>query len=1476
MQHLQQLAAEENQRRVGSIRLWKHLRDPTTLEFTESVGVEHPINGILLNQRHNDPDTLRHPLINSSRHLLNLIVGLANRGDRYTNPNLVNNPRPPWDNAARAALQNGGFFNDIATWDPLALDDLRLHLLERDNLIYREGQPKIGYKIAYPKGFSLPPPIVLDEEAQHFTLDPAFNLQGYKSLKDCLGVLQNVFKITKNETVSFLRDVLPPIAPHTSAADLARRTEIEISILNCVIWLRLSVRLQQVLTFFCLCSDTTDQIVMNIFDTKEVFEKIFPGNAVSGRAKHMFRIIDQFPSAETQRAGLSTNSAIQDTIWYMQSIPMIVYMIQILFLLVSSFRTKSSLPPIKCLFNLQVDTRRYRSENGVNKVSFLEKPCPSIAYRFEHDYFEYDGHQTSVDMMNTIYDALLKIYYGPDWVRGVERDSDLLPLQSVQQQNAFGGFHTCDIAISGISLRFQPNNSFAPIPMVPSLELSLQAVISIIRGLQAFSIPEHLWKQWRKISYDYQTTEDGYCVLEAFIYLRHRSSHSPKPYSHMFKEITKYYKNISESVLKGSSLHTTLLFCLRMVDPDFFFNQDSFFKIELAFFDGFGKEPKLPCVSISYNVDDDNLEYILLPFKVPQDHERHDDDDVLIYYQGHIMASSYGKFKKACNDTAPTTKKAIFKSIEDGAHIAHSLKRIDWIERRISGGQAEFESMLSRGQIANPEYIKVFSSGKKIHKLSADFETGTCHRCSALYGYEAQDAFCCSLAWGVLPSENITFIGHECSQVAKESKRESYSGCVTQFLEWIKLYLGVYYKDPDTGQFSNTVIRRFIYFYNGANFDIHFIHRVLLGWGEKIDMLPMDGAIVSLEWGNITFLDFYRLFPGGSLDKCFESFRDYDVPERRLMPRGGKWKCFPYGCISDKDYLSAFTIEQLEDPELWGNKFVGNGVQSNIDWWIENIHADGYYPQLHLADYCTSDVILLQYMVMIEAKYIAVGNYGDRYFDTNDCLTASSAAMRMFQQAFLKETITSPYLDDTVPILDPITNRDLTLQRVWDMSYAGGKVDVLRHDITDPRYEEAWKRYTLETGKPHLIDEYDFNSMYPACMLGEMPIEFLSYHPMDEAMAGPVVDSNLYWASVSYRDNESGILSRCMNRCVALQNIPKQFVDPVHRDHTQFSFIWGVELNEAFDHEAQISLYGEFKMKTAPIYNDYVKTIYGERLATKNELVKNVKKLRLNGLYGKKAQARRASLRIIYNSIDTIQKSENEEIVTIKKVPGMYHGKELYAVEVLNHEDAWVGQWKFIAAFITAKARALLCRAVRYVQGQQNSIGGLCQVYYTDTDSIKCDIPKACDACKTGEGECFNADCSEFYKLWVHQNELGKLKSETKNVGYDRALFCRKKTNVCHKYGAPNMNEFVVKCKGLPKNVVTAKDMEFIYETKQSLTFVMPMSFKRHFDKGIEKTTNLTRSVGIGNSARQPPDVNGELKPWLTIEDFISAQKSCV
>jgi len=297
-----------------------------------------------------------------------------------------------------------------------------------------------------------------------------------------------------------------------------------------------------------------------------------------------------------------------------------------------------------------------------------------------------------------------------------------------------------------------------------------------------------------------------------------------------------------------------------------------------------------------------------------------------------------------------------------------------------------------------------------------------------------------------------------------------------------------------------------------------------------------------------------------------------------------------------------------------------------------------------------------------------------------------------------------------------------------------------------------------------------------------------------------------------------------------------------------------------------------FRFKAEYVFKEFIETLYQTRLDATDKVTKNWIKLQMNSTYGKLNQSPKPSSRILYSYLDSPLMNDKEVLVNMCKLPGPKNGHDVLMAEVIDTSKTYVGQCIHVAAYITAGARAYLCQLIREAETCFDEWGEKIKVFYCDTDSLKC-YQFALDDPRN----------KWFLDKYMDQTELGKLKSETNNVGYDNMWFIQKKLNMVVKHQphvewkndqVPDLvssiaaKEFVIKAKGVPKKLITPENMLTLCLDHQSVEFKMPIQFKHDLYGGITKLKDAIRSLGFGNLARQPPDSYGNLNPHPTLGAF--------
>jgi len=234
-------------------------------------------------------------------------------------------------------------------------------------------------------------------------------------------------------------------------------------------------------------------------------------------------------------------------------------------------------------------------------------------------------------------------------------------------------------------------------------------------------------------------------------------------------------------------------------------------------------------------------------------------------------------------------------------------------------------------------------------------------------------------------------------------------------------------------------------------------------------------------------------------------------------------------------------------------------------------------------------------------------------------------------------------------------------------SYAGGRVEIFK-----PLFDSENQKLKC----------YDVNSLYPFCMLEDMPTQFEEWS----------FDLDL---------NRMGFI-KCVVEVPDDTKIPilwvktKKFIFPTGILEGTWSTL---ELREAIKHGAKI-----LKVKTCcyfrnggPIFKDYVESLFERRKNSKNEVEKTIIKLLLNSTYG------RMGIDLDKEGIELDNGQEN----VIPHFEVMAKGNIFRFVKTKNRLKTFSNV--AIASWITSIARVHLHRIL--VQNQNS-------LYYCDTDSI--------------------------------------------------------------------------------------------------------------------------------------------------------------
>lgn len=823
---------------------------------------------------------------------------------------------------------------------------------------------------------------------------------------------------------------------------------------------------------------------------------------------------------------------------------------------------------------------------------------------------------------------------------------------------------------------------------------------------------------------------------------------------------------------------------------------------------------------------------------------------ILVYSYSHVYVMRMGSFRKYSenlNVTAAYHLKmkyiAEFPSPNTIIPIAMERKEMLVQQRREKLRRYdtdEFTPFTDCSLYSEPYHTNYFA---------CDFETRVCEQCGT------HEAYCVSLVYGLRPEQQVTFIGLECPLLS--TKDYLHEGCMVQLLLYLKAKFGF---AAGFMPYQSAAVQRVIQFFNGANFDLYLVLNTLSMMGEQFSVLPLNNAILSVRWGNYVFGDFAKLYPAGSLASLFDTFSTMETPLEIYKPNEGKWECFPYNMIGK---VKDCPIEDINTEEAWGHKcckeFASLGVVAgNIAWWRK--YKGNTYNEDILKDYCLSDTRILMYCMAIDFHHIAVGKIGNFNYNLISESTVAARSLSLWRQVFQCTALISP--DGTQCLSMRYSSGDpVTLHEAFTAAYQGGIVTRRYAQVVSPDIAEKVREYEEKTGDKYRIDAYDFNSHYPAVMQeNDLPVAYLGEEPYASphhvASLEDLTLTDIYWCSVKYPDKTSGIPCKFNGRSMCPTYIPRRYDDPKAPNKERLTFVYGCELREAYAAGAKIRLYSRLRFRAEPIFSRLMTYLYDLRRATSDEVMKLFYKLMMNSLYGKLGEEQKPETVIIQNLSDI---DDPSTICSVRRLVKSRFGIQFFMVQFVPSTKKFNGQFTYIAAAVTAFARAKFNLALRTLESCNSVLGIPARVRYGDTDSFYCCMLDQTDP-----------HVKEVMAQFFHMKELGKLKSETNNEGYvDGAILGRKLLALLPalpevlqslreqylEYAKTQPKAWKMTAKGQNKNMVDPLDFMLMSKGSQAFAeYRFPFRFQKSFERGIVPVLNTSRKVRPGDLSRLPPD----------------------
>ncbi len=345
--------------------------------------------------------------------------------------------------------------------------------------------------------------------------------------------------------------------------------------------------------------------------------------------------------------------------------------------------------------------------------------------------------------------------------------------------------------------------------------------------------------------------------------------------------------------------------------------------------------------------------------------------------------------------------------------------------------------------------------------------------------------------------------------------------------------------------------------------------------------------------------------------------------------------------------------------------------------------------------YCYRDVEILR------EAYFGLFDFVSQ-FDTTPSITTASAAMRVYRKAFY---VKRNQVQGTQHI--PRVNE------AEKSAYHGGRTDTF------------WK------GKPvtdNPIYKYDVNSLYPSCMLGDIPVRYVQ---MVDGKYDSKADSRAYGTPnrIGLYDVSIHIPESSQYAFIGLEGIQHddRLIFPIGQYR---AWIWQPLYEIAKEHGYISDIHRVYLYDAEPLFRTYIETLYSLRQEYKqagNYAYDMLTKLLMNSLYGKFGQKSHGRWTEVTDT-DEYDFIHSETDSDMTRLEGYYRENQSEPSEYLQLSDRL---WRYddsgagglasssvcsIAGYITAMGRASVWQAMASVIDS----GG--QIYMCDTDSVVCDV----------------------------------------------------------------------------------------------------------------------------------------------------------
>ena len=345
--------------------------------------------------------------------------------------------------------------------------------------------------------------------------------------------------------------------------------------------------------------------------------------------------------------------------------------------------------------------------------------------------------------------------------------------------------------------------------------------------------------------------------------------------------------------------------------------------------------------------------------------------------------------------------------------------------------------------------------------------------------------------------------------------------------------------------------------------------------------------------------------------------------------------------------------------------------------------------------YCYRDVEILR------EAYFRLFSFVNT-FGTTPSITTASAAMRVFQKRFYerKQVVQG---SQHIPAVN----------KAERLAYHGGRTDVFWKGIPD-------------TDRP--IYKYDVNSLYPSCMLGDIPIRYA------QSVDGNF-DSKAY-NKLYGEDNRIGLYDVTLDinpsskyGFLGLEGVFTEDAGLVFGAGKFRCWLWQPLYEIAVKQGYITDTHKIYLYDSESLFKSYIENLYSLRQKYKrqqNTAYDMLCKLFMNSLYGKFGQRAYGGWKLIDNDIEREAMMWDSVDDGITRFAG-YFGDDaeanyLQLGDLLwKYDDSEIGNLSdravcSVAGYITAMGRAKVWQAMATIL----DLGG--NIYMCDTDSVVCDV----------------------------------------------------------------------------------------------------------------------------------------------------------